>query len=78
MVQDAWVQHGDKIYDIKVSVGIDSIFVFEKSLPNGVVPGVGDKIFWNLEEEYLMVKSVTPLFSKDHEWSNYQLELELP
>ena len=68
-------KQGNKIYNVRVMLGTDSIYLFENSLPQGIVPKVGDKILCDLKNDFLEVKEVEPITIQNSEWSNYALKV---
>ena len=77
MFSRAKFQHDNLIYDVRVSLGLDEIFLFKNSLPENIIPKIGDVVILDFEDSHFYVKSVTPLFSDNSEWSNYALDVEV-
>ena len=77
-VMDGKLEHEGKVFDVKMLMGSGTFFVFESSLPKGLVPKVGDKILWNFEIDHFDIIEVVPLTSSDYAWSNYVLTVALP
>ena len=74
---DGKLEHDGKIFNVKMVMGTGEFFVFENSLPKGLVPKVGDKILWNFEVDHFDVIEVVPLIALGHPWSNYALKVSL-
>ena len=78
MIFDAKFVYGDKILDVKVSLGLDTVFLFSNSLPDNVVPKVGDEIILDFEDAQLIITSVVSLVTgQNNEWDNYALKVEV-
>ena len=58
-------KHAGKIYNVMAYLYEDIFFVIKNSLPNGIVPNIGDRIIWNFEGNDFVVKKVVPLIFKD-------------
>ena len=77
MFSKAKFQHDNLTYDIRVFLGLDEIFLFKNSLPENIIPKIGDVVILDFEDSHFYIKSVTPLFSENNEWSNYALDVEV-
>lgn len=58
-------KHAGKIYNVMAYLYEDIFFVIKNSLPNGIVPKIGDRIIWNFEGNDFVVKKIVPLTFKD-------------
>ena len=76
-LMDGKLEHEGKVFDVKMVMGSGIFFVFENSLPKGLVPKVGDKILWDFEVDHFDVIEVVPLITSDCVWSNYALKVNL-
>ena len=78
MITDAKLKHDNIIDNVKVSLGIDTVFLFTNSLPKNVVPKIGDEIILDFEDAHLIVTSVVSLVTgQNNEWDNYALKVEV-
>ena len=77
MFSEAKLIHDELIYDVRVSLGLDEIFLFKNSLPDNVIPKIGDRIILDFENTHFYIKSITLLFSENYDWSNYALDIEV-
>ena len=76
-VVDGKLEHDGKVDDVKMAVGAGVFFVLEDSLPQGLIPKVGDKILWNFEVDHFNVVQVIPLIAHGQMWSSYALKVDL-
>ena len=58
-------KHAEKIYNVMAYLYEDIFFVVKNSLPNGIIPNIGDRIIWNFEGYDFVVKKIVPLTFKD-------------
>ncbi len=69
----------EKIYNVKIVIGTNRIFLMEDSLPTDVIPRVGDKILWDFEVDYFVVTGVEHLIMpQEKKFYNYALSVTLP
>ncbi len=78
MVETVKLKHKNIIEKVSATFCDDIVFVFENSLPKGVIPEVGDEIILDFEDAHLSVVEVTPLLSSAHTpLDNYALRVDL-
>ena len=76
MITDAKLKHDNIIDNVKVSLGLDTVFLFTNSLPKNVVPKIGDEIILDFEDSHLLINSIVPLITGKMDWDNYALKVE--
>ncbi len=79
MAEKICFKHAGKIYNVMAYLYEDIFFVIKNSLPNGIVPNIGDRIIWNFEGNDLVVKKMVSLMFKDKVVGNdvYALKVDL-
>ena len=79
MAEKICFKHAGKIYNVIAYLYEDIFFVIKNSLPNGIVPNIGDRIIWNFEGNDLVVKKMVSLMFKDKVVGNdvYALKVDL-
>ena len=77
MITKAKLKHGNIVDNVRVFLGKDEVFLFKNSLPNGVVPNIGDEIILDFENSHLLINSVVPLITGKMDWDNYALKVEV-
>ena len=65
MTEKIKFEYAGKIYNVMAYMYEDIFFVVKKSLPNDIVPKIGDRIIWNFEGYDFVVKKIVPLTFKD-------------
>ena len=65
MAEKICFKHAGTIYDVMAYMDEDIFFIIKNSLPNSIVPNIGDRIIWNFEGNDFVVKNVVPLIFKD-------------
>ena len=65
MTEKIKFKYAGKIYNVMAYMYEDIFFVVKNSLPNDIVPKIGDRIIWNFEGYDFVVKKIVPLTFKD-------------
>lgn len=77
MITSARLKHNNIITEVKVSFGIDTIFLFKNSLPTGLEPKIGDEIILDFENTHFIIKSIFPLITGKQDLDNYSINIEV-